>query len=137
MSTFHRDDATFAAPIIADILDLNGAWTIYNPAISSGSGTLTSASATGRWKAIDKIIFLEIVATITTNGTGASFISIVLPATCKSQSSGIGREGAISGKAVVADLAPSGTVMNILFFDGTYPGSNGASINISAVYESI
>jgi hypothetical protein len=57
----------------------NAAWTTYTPTITSGSGTPTTTSASGRYKQIGKTVIVEIIATLTTIGTAAGSVIATLP----------------------------------------------------------
>jgi len=116
------------------------AWTAYTPTVTAGSGTFTTASATGRFLTIGKVTHIRIEVTITTNGTGGSYIAVTLPNTALTTSSPIavlaGRERGLTGKMVSGSIGVvSSTIMSILFYDNTYPGANGAVISVSGTYE--
>lgn len=117
--------------------DTGTTWTTYTPTVTSGTGALTTVSATGRYKTIGKTVFIAVTVTITTNGTGATNIRATLPNTAASGTYVLsGRENAISGKMLQGLILPSVTVITLFNYDNTYPGANGASIVLSGVYES-
>jgi hypothetical protein len=122
----------------ASIAAMQAAWTAYTPTVSATSGTLTSASASGRYLAIGKTVFVTISITITTNGTGATAVQATLPvnASTSLNQSLVGRENSATGKMLQGRiLAASNTVVGILNYDNSYPGVDGALLNISGVYE--
>lgn len=110
-------------------------WTAYTPTLSAGSGSLSSASATGRYQTIGKIVFVEIDITITTNGTAATSIIATLPATAAAAKYVLGGQETTTGKAVTGLIPVSGTDATALFYDGTYPGGDGKEIVLIGVYE--
>jgi hypothetical protein len=113
-----------------------GTWTSYTPSITPGSGAITTVSATGRYCQIGKIIFVEMVITITTNGTGAGYILASLPVTSgASQYIVSGRENAVSGNMLQGWINSSTSSVSIRTYSNTYPGSNGASIVMTGMYE--
>lgn len=61
--------------------DTGTAWSSSTPALSCGSGTLTSATGTLRVKTIGKTLFFNYRLVITTNGTCATNISFTMPNT--------------------------------------------------------
>lgn len=110
------------------------AWSTYTPVVSSGVGTLTTVSASGRFKQIGKTVLFRFTVTITTNGTGAGSIIVSLPVgTPTVISIGHGQEVNNTGKAIVG--FSSGTNMICKFYDNTYPGSDGAGIVVNGIYE--
>jgi hypothetical protein len=104
----------------------SGAWTSYTPTITAGSGTLTTASATGAWIRIGKVCIVQSNWIVTTNGTGASFIQLTLPFTVAAKSfAGVGREYEVVGKMLQIEAPQSDSVMRYRNYDNTYPaGSN-------------
>jgi hypothetical protein len=112
---------------------------LYVPVITSGAGVFTSASATGRYYQLGRIVFVQIVITITTNGTASNYVVATLPFL---PASGIiyilaGRANAVSAKmlqGVVNNAASPGNVI-IENYDGTYPGATGEVLIVSGFYE--
>lgn len=110
----------------------------YTPTVSSSAGTITSASATGRWCQIGRLVFVEIVITITTNGTGSGDVMVTLPTTPNSDATLAGRETVNTGKMLQAPIFPygGGTAQAIVvFYDNSYPGADGSVLHISGCYE--
>lgn len=111
-------------------------WTAYTPTVTAGSGTFTTASATGRFLTIGKLTFVQITVTITTNGTAASTVRATLPNTPGNVTYYLsGRESTVTGKGVVGQINPSSTFVGMIFYDGLYPGGTGYTLNVSGVYE--
>ena len=112
------------------------AWKSYVSTLGVSSGALTTAGVTMRYKQIGKTVIVQATITITTNGTGAGFLTLTLPKVANATFIGTGREVASTGKSVTATL-PSGTsTLNINYYDNTYPGGNGTQVNVQITYES-
>lgn len=111
------------------------------PVITSLTGTITTVSATCRYKQIGKIVTGSMKITITTNGTGAGGIVATLPVQPYNNSTypiiGFGREYAVTGKMLQASSQDfSGTFKATIFnYDNSYPGGNGYVLNINFEYE--
>ncbi len=115
---------------------LSKAWTTYTPTITSGTGTLTTVSATGRYLLIGKLMHLQVDIAITTNGTGGANISATLPVNAATSPYLLpGREYNITAKVVSARTG-SNTIA-ITYYDATYPGADGARIVVSGLYETV
>lgn len=115
--------------------DTGTAWSSYTPTIGCGTGSLTSASATGRSKTIGKTTFVGLVVTIPTNGTCGTFITATLPSAVQADTFFGGKARAVSGKLVGASVAATSSTLAIANYDNTYPGANGEIIVISGSYE--
>jgi hypothetical protein len=103
----------------------SGSWTSYTPTITAGSGTLTTASATGAWIRIGKVCIVQSNWIVTTNGTGAGFIELTLPFTVAAKSfAGVGREYEVVGKMLQIEAPQSDTIMRYRNYDNTYPAGN-------------
>lgn len=113
------------------------AWTTYVPTITAASGTLTTASATGRYRQIGKTVFVEMILTITTNGTGSGTVRATLPVNPQADAILAGRGNLVSGKALQGAISTSNNLVNITNYDNTYPGASGESLILSGVYESV
>lgn len=130
MITDERDLAMLGSP------DPYTAWTAYTPTVTAQAGTLTTVSATGKYKKIGKTCFVEIDASITTNGTGATGINITLPFTAAAARFSLsGRESAVTGKGLAITIAASGATAAVYNYDNTYPGGSGNQLVLSGVYE--
>jgi hypothetical protein len=116
---------------------LAGVWTAYTPTVGSGTGTITTSSATGRYKKIGKTVFVEMEIVITANGTGASFVTATLPSglPCKASTFFGGKATTVSGKLLGASVAATGSTLAIGNYDNSYPAANGEHLVISGVYE--
>ena len=115
-----------------------GAWTSYTPTVTAETGSLTTASATGAWCRIGRVIFVRMVVTITTNGTGGQAINATLPVTAATASQMLsGRDNGSSFVILQAyiDSFAGYDKVRVVKFDNSYPGASGASLLISGSYE--
>jgi hypothetical protein len=109
----------------------------YTPVITAGSGAFTTVSAAGRYRIIGKLVFIEILVAITTNGTAAVVVNVSLPFPELT-----GGTQVISGRATVFGKALTGTVyasapstLQIVNYDNSYPGANGENLIVQGYYE--
>lgn len=109
-----------------------GAWASYVPVITGATGTITLATATGRWTQVGKTTFVEIDLTITTNGTGGTAVDATLPVAGNGFSAFSGRDFT-SGKMLQGVV--SGATLVIFNYDNSYPGADGERLVISGSYE--
>lgn len=116
----------------------NNAWIDYTPTIAATSGTITTASASGRYLRRGNIIFLRLNIVVTTNGTGAGALTATLPVNSVGSIGSMmnGKELALTGKQVAGFIDGGGTsTAAFQFYDGTYPGANGHVITAFGAYE--
>jgi len=107
-----------------------GTWT---PVVTSGTGSITSYTASGRYTKIGRVVNLSWVMAITNNGTGAGFIQVAgAPFTAAitntaaymyNQSDGVSGAGAISG-----------TTLFMTNYLGLYPAITGQTLNAAITY---
>ena len=102
--------------------------------VASGTGTITSATGTVKYSITAKRVSFQVTVSITTNGTGATSISVSgLPWTFAYDCAGGGRATAGSGKALQFYGQATGSALLIYNYDNTYPGANGEQLVISGV----
>jgi hypothetical protein len=117
-----------------------GVWAAWTPTLTSGTGTFTTATATGEYMRVGKTVYFKAIVTITTNGTAAFYAKITLPFQAETQ---FGESP--SGEAIVnatgdlvcglqCSIYPA-THLLIYKYDGTYPGADGRSLIVSGFYE--
>ena len=114
------------------------AYSTWTPTISCGAGTITTLGAvTARQKTIGKIVFFYLSVAITTNGTCASNVNATLPtaAIASVDQNGVGRENGVTGKMINARIVSGTSNMSMTFYDNTFPGANGAILQVSGFYE--
>ena len=111
----------------------------YTPVITAGSGAFTTVSATGRYRIIGKLVFIQITVTITTNGTAATQVNVTLPFASVNVA-GVdhvmpGRAVAVSGKMLQGIVGANSSVLAVVNYDNTYPGASGEMLALSGFYE--
>ena len=80
-SSFTINGGALAAPDlnVAGTGGIAGAWSSAPCAVSASSGTLTTASATIRYKKIGRVVAFSLNATVSNNGSGSGQLSVALP----------------------------------------------------------
>ncbi len=131
---FQKKDADLDAVAASGVA---AAWTAYTPTITAGTGSFTTVSATGRYLAIGKLVLVQIVITITTNGTAATSVKATLPAlgNVASGYTMYGRANTVSGKALQGIVNFATALATIFNYDNTYPGASGETITMNGFYE--
>jgi hypothetical protein len=146
------DDAAIAANVAANAANTTSlaahraAWTAYTPSIFPGSGSFTTASATGRYLAIGKTLFVNLVVTITTNGTAGLFVAATLPLPFTTRAQPVtfptscvfaGRENAVTGTMLAGRIPSSSSLLQIWNYDlfTSYPGGNGRVLYVNVTCE--
>lgn len=115
------------------------AFTAFTPAVGAAAGTIASGSATAYFLQIGKVVHYRANVRITSNGTGSNAVTVSLPVAAR-QGTGVssmmaGREGALTGKMLSGIC--TGSLLFIRYYDNSYPGADGAMLEISGTYESI
>jgi len=116
----------------------DGAWTSYSPTVSAGTGTLTSASASGNYIRIGKTCIVRMRWIVTINGTGSQLIKVDLPFTSIASSygqTGSGREVAATGKQLQVNSRSNDSVSYWYNYDNSYPAGTGYEGQGVLVYE--
>lgn len=109
-------------------------WRIFTPTVTSGTGTLTSVTATGLYKVVGNTVSVEFSITITNNGTGGGDIRFTAPfSTATAAFTGSGRETAIAGKQLSV-YAPASSTIYVYNYDNSYPASTGAVLTGTIQY---
>jgi hypothetical protein len=101
------------------------------PTPTAGSGTLTTATAAVRYTKIGDRICYTATVTITTNGTGASYIVVPMPFSAAETT---GASGVNAGSGAALSGFVSGANLRIYDYDATYPGSDGAVLVMSGSF---
>ena len=122
-----------------------GPWTSYTPTLSCSSGTLTTATASGRYQgSTDKSEKFSISIKITTAGTCSGNITATLPVAAVNaggfQMVG-GRENAVGGTILVGQIPANGSGVVILAANAsgvatTFTPANNWQLDVSGSYES-
>jgi hypothetical protein len=102
-----------------------GTWT---PSVASSSGTITTVgTCTGQYTRIGRQVTLSMDIRITTNGSGAGFLSVTgIPFTMGNTlyGAGCGSEIGVTGKMIQMS-AGNTTTINLTNYDSTYPAADG------------
>jgi hypothetical protein len=119
--------------------DNSAAFTTFSPTLTPGSGSFTTASATGRYQKLGRKVFVEINIVITTNNTAAGNITVgALPFT--SAASGgwalVAKEVVATGAIGAMHIGTGATTGILQSATGGYLGGSGQTIYISGWYES-
>jgi hypothetical protein len=125
---------------LENLVFADGPWIAYTPTLSCGSGTLTSATATGLYAVVGNTVNIEIQANITTNGSCAGTLNATLPAIFPAATVGayiLAGYETTTAFAGVGFINPS--VSTILVkaskYDGTYPVTSSDAYVLSGAYQ--
>lgn len=107
----------------------NLAWTAYTPTVTCNSGTITTYTATGRYKQIGKTIFLNIGLVISTLGSCTGYLIFTIPTSGLPGYDYVGSAQNVSGGAAYVPF----TVSSGSGFSIAAPTAN--TYRFSVVYE--
>ncbi len=137
-SDYTLEDAAITSPYLSRIEKPFGfpTWFAYAPTVTSGSGTLTTASATGKFSLKGEMCHLQVAATITNKGTGGTDVRVTMPI---SASTGVGTVAGVGSSyntfiTLAVNLTGSG-LLNIRKYDGTFYADNGQVLNAALTYQ--
>jgi hypothetical protein len=105
----------------------------WTPTITTGTGTITTSSASGGYHTIGDLTFFRVQISITTNGTGATSVKFTLPTAATQTYVFSGRESTV-GRQLQGIVSASSNVVTVLDYDNTYPGANGNVLHIAGFY---
>lgn len=110
-----------------------GTWT---PTISPTSGSFTAGTCTGEYTKIGRLVTLNMLLGITTNGTGAGAVAVgSLPFASNGYNAyGAGREQNVQGFGLFGYLLGSGNTIYIQNNTNAYPGGTGYALGFSISY---
>jgi hypothetical protein len=113
---------------------LTSGWQNWAPTITPQVGAFTSITLnTAAYYETEKNIDFVFSMTINTNGTASGSISFTLPPPFSANfGGGVGRETPATGKALICIC--SGATGNIRFYDNSYPGANGSTIQVTGSF---
>ena len=108
----------------------------FTPTLVSGSGTITSYTASGSYTRIGRSVTVSIYIKITNNGTGASYLRVSgLPYTIgQNGASGAVYESQVSGNTCIIQAPNGGTLFYMYTYNNGYPGATNAQFNLSFTY---
>lgn len=128
------DLSTGTVPVARGGVDQT-AWTSYTPTYSCFSGAITTATATGAQKTVGKTVFFTAKLVITAFGTCATAVILTLPSVSQRDFSFAGKEVAVVGKGLTANVTAASNSVTVTFADGTNPGAANYTLVISGQYE--
>lgn len=108
----------------------------YASQVTSSTGTITTVgTVSSKYKIIpDNSLYVDLSATITTNGTGATAVKTTLPFTMAAIApTWTGRENSVSGKMLQGQAGNGNNYVNWFDYANVYPGANGAMIQGSGL----
>jgi hypothetical protein len=117
----------------------NAAWTNYTPTITPGSGSYTTASASGSYTRVGKLCVLRVRGLVTSVGTGTNPV-FSLPFTAATTTSGgkfIGsiRENAATGLTGIVSINSGSTTMEVFRYDNNAFVGNNYEYSMTISYE--
>ena len=107
----------------------------YTATVTSGTGTITTASAVSNFKLIGRTVFLRSKITITTNGTGATDVRITYPITPAGAQNESGYGRSLSTGHSLNGVTTDTSRMGFATYANNYPGATGHVLLVSAYYE--
>ena len=113
-------------------IEIGGVWQNWTPVPTAEAGTLTTVSASGKYAKIGKVVAVQLVITITTNGTGSGAIRSNLPINNDFVTIITGRETNATGKLLQGLI--NSNAINIYNYDNTYPGGDGHTLYMTGIY---
>jgi hypothetical protein len=123
---FSATPGTGTSELLADYEE--GTWT---PNVTPGSGSITTLGAvSGTYTKIGRIVVLNFDISITTNGTGGTYLGISdLPFLAKAAqcAEGVFKEIAVNGTLGSINVTLS-SLLTLNKYDGTYPGVDGCRL---------
>lgn len=113
------------------------AWTTFSPTVTPQSGTFTSASASGAYKVIGKLVHFSVTITITTVGTATGAMSIALPVGTAARIAAVPAiETVTTGRIGYGRILSGGTtIVSILQYDNASWIGAGATVTLTGIYE--
>ena len=108
----------------------------YTPTVAATTGSITSYTATAYYTRIGRQVTVTSFVTITNAGTGAATLTISLPFTASGSIafSGTGRENAVTGNALQANITAGGTVMNVVAYNNLTVIATNAQVRSTVTY---
>lgn len=101
------------------------------PTPTSGSGSFTTVSAVTNYTKVGNLVRVRAAVVITTNGTAAGYVSIPMPFTAADTTAIAGTDNA--GAFGLCGYV-TGANMLVYKYDGTYPGADGRTLQMSCVF---
>lgn len=108
----------------------------YTPTVAATSGAITSYTATAAYTRIGRQVIVTANVTITNAGTGAGTLTITLPFNGNGSFtfSGSGRENALTGTQLQANISAAGTVINVVTYNNSTVIATNAAVRVVVTY---
>lgn len=108
----------------------------YTPTVAATTGAITSYTATAYYTRVGRQVTLTTYVVITDAGTGAGSLTITLPFTASGSIafSGTGRENALTGDALQANISAGGTDVNVVRYNNTTVIATNAQVRSTVTY---
>ena len=132
-----REDQNVVNMIASDTGEtaIAGGWAQTTGVVSATSGTITTATGNLRYKKFGRTVLINVVVPVTINGSGSGALLVALPFTAGSGTYVLNGRETSAGKVLAGSIAPNSGVLAIMYYDASYPGSNGANLTLSGIYE--
>jgi hypothetical protein len=113
----------------------NAAWTSFTPVVTSGSGSITTYTATSAYTRVGKLCVMRFSVTVTTAGTAAGSMYLTIPfnAVAASSSMGVARETVAVG--TMSSVTVTTARLEINQYNNTTPFGSGYTIVGTVSYE--
>tara|TARA_R110000765_G_scaffold84685_3_gene163696 strand:- start:234 stop:2288 length:2055 start_codon:yes stop_codon:yes gene_type:complete len=111
-------------------------WRAYTPTVTATTGTISTSSATGRYKRQGRTIEFQATITITTNGTGAGAVRVGLPGQASITSIATGRNRS-AGPNLQGIISTSSTFCSVTTYANAYPATDGYILDVNGSFEVI
>ena len=129
---FSATAGTGTSELLADYEE--GTWT---PTLTSGTGSITSYTATGLYTKVGRLVTVVVNSTITNAGTGGGALSVAgLPYANNGSFNynGVGRENALTGYILQASLTAGASTISIINYSNVTAIATNAQIRATLTY---
>lgn len=114
--------------------NLGRAWTAWTPTVSATVGSITSYTATGRYRRDGKTVFASFDVLISNNGTGSDRLVLTMPVgSAIVESFGVAMDTGVS--LHFCGVRAVSSSMLITKYDGSYPAVSSSRIRGTVIYE--
>lgn len=130
-------NTTNIATNTASIAALQTAWSTWTPTVIPGAGAFTTASASGGYFVIGKLVHFSVTITITTVGTASGAMTIALPIGTAARPAMVPlTETAVIGNMGYGRIASGGTTIFAIdqYNNASYIAA-GAVVTLTGIYE--
>ena len=115
--------------------DMAGAWTQTTGIVSATHGEIAMATGYLRYNKIGRTVFISLVVPVIANGTGSGALQVALPFKAGPGTYVLNGRETSAGKVLAGSIAPNTNILAIMYYDGSYPATNGSYLTLSGTYE--